>query len=259
MLVITRRPGDRILFPTLGITIHVSRVDGRSVRLGVDAPRDVHVLRHELADEGRYQPRAEQPRANGEERAEQERVERERRHAVRNRLHTSLLSLHLLQRQLELGQASGDDLETKVAGLLRQLEAVEAELVSPGQKPRRSALVVEDNENERSLLAGVMQTHNYNVATANDGEDALAYLKSHCKPDVVLLDMNMPRLDGAATVREIRSNPDLCGVKLIAVSGMEQRQAKVVLGRHGVDRWFTKPVRPDLLMAEIDRELAGRG
>ena len=109
---------------------------------------------------------------------------------------------------------------------------------------------------EWSLLAGYLESHDYDVAVAADGHDALEYLTSQELPDVVLLDMNMPRIGGAATVHLIRSNPRLAGVKVIVVSGMPSRQANVPVGQGGVDQWITKPVRPDFLLEQINRELS---
>jgi carbon storage regulator CsrA len=258
MLVLTRRPNDRILFPRLGIAIHVVRVDGRSVRLGIEAPRDVHIVRHELADQHSESAPSPEPPALS--------------HAFRNRLQTSLLTLQLLQRQIELDQIEPGQIERQLGDVIAQLESLESGAALPaskgpatsrasahhdaGRHPRRTALLVEDNPNERALLAGYLQSFDYDVATAGDGADALEYLATHDKPDVVLLDMNMPRIGGAATVQVIRSNPGLAGVKLVAVSGLAPRQANVPVGKDGVDRWFTKPIRPDLLVEQLDRELA---
>lgn len=254
MLVVSRRPNDRIVFPKLGITIHVVRVEGKSVRLGIDAPRDVRVLRHEIADRV-YEEPAEQEASSASE----------RRHEVRNRLNTAMLSLHLIKQKLHLGQGTSAELEPLIEQVVRELYALDAEAeqiaaaqpaAAAGPTPRRTALVVEDNANECELLAGFLRTFNFQVATAGDGADALAYLLRHRKPDIVLLDMNLPRVSGNQAVREIRGNPSLAGVKLFAISGMNQGQCGVATGPQGVDRWFTKPIRPDALVAAIDRELS---
>jgi CheY-like chemotaxis protein len=221
------------------------------VRLGIDAPKNVHILRHEVADDGQH------------ELASAELETQKLSHAARNHLHTALLALALIQRRMELGDITAAEIDSQIAGVIAQLEQLEAEVtprpIDPpcGQTaslaPRKKALVVEDNANERTLLVDYLQTCNYDVETASDGQDALDYLATHGRPDVVLLDMTMPRLDGRATVREIRSNPQLHGVKLIAVSGMSARQAAVDLGPAGVDRWFIKPVRAHVLVQEMDR------
>jgi carbon storage regulator CsrA len=257
MLVISRKPNDRILFPKLGITVHVVRVDGRNVRLGIDAPKSVQILRHEVTNDGRYD--SEEPDEPAPQRLS---------HEARNQLHTALMALAVLQRKLELGLIDAGQIEQQITDVASLLGAIEAGVKLPARtlpsEPcassaaahRKTALVVEDNDNERMLLVDYLQTCDYDVAIAHDGRDAMEYLTTHEKPDVVLLDMNMPRLDGAATVREIRANPDLCGVKVIAVSGLTPRQVPVDFGPAGVDRWFTKPIRASELVRELDRELA---
>ena len=74
-------------------------------------------------------------------------------------------------------------------------------------------------------------------------------------PDFVLLDMNMPRKNGAETISEIRRNPDFKGLKVFAVSGSDQQDMNVPVGPEGVNRWFTKPLDARQLVVEMDREL----
>lgn len=254
MLVLSRKPNDRILFPELGITIHVVKVDGRSVRLGIEAPRDVHVLRHEVAPDLHRQASAGQklPPAPA-------------RHRVRNRLNTALLSLGLLQRKIELEQLTPDQIDAQLSSAIAVLEEIDAEFarplaaparVQPPAESRKTALVVDDDANERSLLVDFLQTFSYDVAIAGNGQEALDYCAVQGRPDVILLDMMMPLLDGPATVRRFRSDPRLSGVKLFAVSGLDPKEAAVEIGPGGVDRWFTKPIRASALVREIDRELA---
>jgi CheY-like chemotaxis protein len=234
----------------------VVKVDGRSVRLGVEAPRDVHVLRHEVApDNQRYSGPDREP-------ASAPRL----RHKARNRLNTALLSLGLLQRKVELGQLTASQIDSQLSSAIAVLEEIESEFTRSAaptaqsetapERPRKLALVVDDDANERSLLVDFLQTFNYDVAIAGNGQEALDYCASQGRPDVVLLDMMMPQLDGPATVREFRSDPKLSGVKLFAVSGLEPKEAAVEIGPRGVDRWFTKPIRASALVREIDRELA---
>jgi CheY-like chemotaxis protein len=96
----------------------------------------------------------------------------------------------------------------------------------------------------------------FEVETAGDGADALDYLHSHDRPDLVLLDMLMPRCDGPTTVGRIRRDPQLEGMKVYAVSGTSQKRFDLQTGPGGVDRWFTKPVDPRELVRQIDSELA---
>jgi carbon storage regulator CsrA len=249
MLVLSRRQQDKIVFPGLGITVHVVRIEGKTVRLGVEAPERVRVLRHELSD--RECTRAGTP------------DDRPGRltHALRNRLNAATIGLELLRRQLEIGHLP--DADATLARIFHELGAMEAmaatiqdttAIASAARRVR--ALLVEDNENEAALLAAYLQTVNYDVRRVRDGVEALDYLSHDERPDVVLLDMSMPRLDGSATIREIRSNPSHAGLKVFAVTGMSREASRIPIGPGGADRWFQKPIKPDVLVREIDRELA---
>jgi CheY-like chemotaxis protein len=116
--------------------------------------------------------------------------------------------------------------------------------------------LVEDNPNERELLATFLRMAGLSVDTAGDGADALGYLHSHARPDVILLDMGMPRCDGPTAVRAIRQEPALAGVKIVAVTGHAAEEFDLKAGPGGVDRWFQKPVDPAVLVRELERELA---
>jgi carbon storage regulator CsrA len=251
MLVLSRRQNDKVVFPNLGITVQVVRVDGKTVRLGIEAPRDVPVLRHEIADqwnEWRDYPVGHRPSKLS--------------HALRNRLNAAAVGLQLLHRQLESGEL--EEAEPTIFKIFRELGSMEKEVagvkelqtVAPATPPRR-ALLVEDNDNESELLAGYLRTCDFEVSVVRDGADALEYLACQDKnPDVVLLDMNMPRMDGKTTLYEMRSNPANAHLKIFAVTGMSQDEAGIGTGRWGVDGWFIKPIRPDVLVSEIHRELA---
>jgi len=95
----------------------------------------------------------------------------------------------------------------------------------------------------------------FEVATSGDGARALDYLASHDQPDMVLLDMFMPRCDGPTTVNAIRSNPAFSGIKVFAISGTSPSQLGVSTGPRGIDRWFAKPVNPERLVRELVREV----
>jgi CheY-like chemotaxis protein len=183
-------------------------------------------------------------------------------HALRNRLNTAAVGLHLLHRQLEIGEL--DKAEPTIFKIFRELDSMEKEVAGfkdseavTKATPTRRALLVEDNDNESELLAGYLRTFDFDVSVVRDGADALEYLACQDEnPDVVLLDMNMPRMDGKTTVYEMRSNPANANLKIFAVTGMSQDEAGIGKGRWGVDRWFVKPIRPDVLVSEMHRELA---
>ncbi len=250
MLVLSRRATDKICFPNLGISVEVLRINGNTVRLGIDAPADVKVLRHELAALGDAETGLSHIEAKWGKLS----------HDMRNRLNTATLALHLMQQQINAGLVS--EAETSLQKALREFQAFDEELGAASSPPvaaaaaaarQRRALLVEDDANERELLAGVLRMSGFSVDTAHDGLAAMGYLNKHELPDVILMDMRMPRLDGPKTVSAIRRTPNYAGVKLFAVSASDPRNFGVSTGPRGIDRWFSKPLNPSSLIVEINR------
>jgi carbon storage regulator CsrA len=247
MLVLSRRRSEQLVFPTLGVTLHVLETKGGAVKIGIDAPPEVRVLRQELAEHGAgaapARPAARSPL-----------------HALRNRLNKLGLFLHLVGRQWQAGlhEEAGDTLRRALElldGLEQECAAAEgARPAPPARSPVRS-LIVEDDHNERELLAGLLRMNGCECATAADGLEALDYLKSKQRPDVVLLDLRMPRCDGPETLARIRGNPQLAGLKVFAVSGTSPEEAGIRTGPGGVDGWFPKPLDPRHLWDAIQDSL----
>jgi len=180
-------------------------------------------------------------------------------------LNAAALGLHLLHQKIETGDLN--DAESTIFKIFNELKAIETQLdgsserktVSPAkasaaEELHHRALVVEDDDNERELLAGCLRVSGFDVDTAADGLQAMVRLTERA-PDVVLLDMRMPRFDGRKTISAIRSNPEYRDLKLFAVSGMRQEEMDVSLGPNGVDRWFTKPLNPKALIDALRDEL----
>lgn len=254
MLVLSRKPNQKVVFPNLGVTVAVVSIQGNRVKLGIDAPTDVPILREELAEE------------SSSKRSRRSTIDR---HAIRNRLNTVMLSLHVMQQNALVDPYEYDEAINKA---LSELELLNDELsTAPPRRqsaPRpsedtfhdeltvtlgsRRALVVEDNDHERSLLSAYLKRCGFDVVEAEDGQAALRYLENNELPHVVLLDMNMPKLNGAETVVRIRHTPALRDVRVIGVSGSDNREWKIPIGSRGVDRWFQKPVNPETIVKEID-------
>lgn len=245
MLILSRRQDEKIVFPNLGITIDVCKIRGSSVQLGVDAPSEVRVLRHELAES------LGELTSDGVESP----IPKMSNHRLRNRLNKASLALHLLQRQLEVGfRKEADKTLEKVLAEFQLLDDDIGIESSQREHPRR-ALIVEDDANESELLAGFLRISGYQVDTARDGCDAMEYLADNGNPDFVLLDMQMPRCDGPTTISAIRGNPDYEHLRLFAVSGKEAADVGVTVGPEGVNRWFRKPINPQTLVSQMDSEL----
>jgi carbon storage regulator CsrA len=200
MLVLSRGRNDKVVFPTLGISVEILRVAGNKVRLGIDAPQEIPVHRHEVS---------ERIQAGGDEQSLKFPLTRKSaaarlNHAMRNRLNAAALGLHALHRNIETGDLT--DAEATIFKIFNELKAIENELeVTATAKPvtlaenHCRALVVEDNDNERELLAGCLRANGFEVDTAADGLQAMVRL-TQSAPDVVLLDIRMPRFDGRKTI-----------------------------------------------------------
>jgi carbon storage regulator CsrA len=246
MLVLTRKETEKLLFPTLGITIEVLRIRGNRTRLGIEAPAEIPVVRHEVSGLKSVEFTAEESPAAQLSRLHQ---------AVRERLDRASVALNQLHRHLE--NCGGSEALQAVSDVFRELNALDREagevIEGPvSQAPR--ALLVEDDENERELLGGFLRLSGFDVTLACDGRDALDYLSLHAPPDIVLLDMLMPRCDGASFVREVRSTAALSKLKLFAVSATDPSSLGVTTGVGGIDRWFPKPVDvEDLVHAVADQ------
>ncbi len=250
MLVLSRKADQKVCFPGLGITVHILQVKGSSVRVGVDAPVEVRIMRDELQDGA----------AAGPPRTHVVRLPRELRHELRNQLNTLSLALHLFKQEIDSGRLQ--DAEETFEKLVEHFEQLSHnQLLTPEGRPhsepesvRPTALVVEDEPNEREMLAGFLRMHGYEVATAGDGLEAIEYLQGHRRPTVILIDMRMPRCDGATTVRRIRKDPALDGVKIFAISGSTPQESGLN-GDGDVNRWFSKPLNPRQLVDAMANEV----
>ena len=242
MLVLSRRTEERIVFPGLGVTLQVLQVKHNLVKLGIDAPPSVRILRDELQkDEEPAPARSSTARSSA--------------HALANVLNQFNLSLYVLEKQWAAGETE------QAAATLAKLKQVIANLnphALPGQAAaapvsakRFHTLVVEDDSNERELLAGLLAMKGCDCRTAADGQEALEYLSSHQRPDVVLMDVLMPRCDGRQALRAIRGNERFRDVKVFAISGSTPADAHA----DGFDAWFTKPLDPTKLWEAIQKNV----
>ena len=116
-------------------------------------------------------------------------------------------------------------------------------------------LVVDDDEVIRRLIAVNLQLEGFDVETAVDGQDCLDKV-TEIDPDVITLDVMMPRLDGWETAVQLRRSPDTAHIKVVLITARAQEDDKT-RGRHvGADAYLTKPFDPNE-MIRVVRELAG--
>ncbi len=116
-------------------------------------------------------------------------------------------------------------------------------------------LVVDDDDVIRQLITVNLELEGFEVATAVDGQDCLDTVKA-VRPDVITLDIMMPRLDGWEAAGRLRADPDTADIKVVLLSARAQEADLARGSRIGVDAYLTKPFDPDELI-EVVRRLAG--
>jgi PAS domain S-box-containing protein len=131
----------------------------------------------------------------------------------------------------------------------------------PGALAGLSVLLVEDNAFNQMVARELLEDAGARVEVAGDGADALARLAA-CPVDCVLMDVQMPVMDGIDATRHIRADPRFADLKVIAMTANAGIEDQARCFAAGMDEFLTKPVAPDTLVATIARSLGrtvGRG
>lgn len=116
-------------------------------------------------------------------------------------------------------------------------------------------MVVDDDEVIRQLIAVNLTLEGFEVFTAVDGRDCLDKV-AEVQPDVITLDVMMPRLDGWVTASQLRKNPATATIKVVLITARAQEDDRDRGRQVGVDAYLTKPFDP-AEMIRVVRELAG--
>jgi CheY-like chemotaxis protein len=135
---------------------------------------------------------------------------------------------------------------------MTELEQSTSDTVVKSSPPR--VLIVEDQANERELLATCLRLGGIEVQTASNGREAFDLLHEQDLPDLVLLDMRMPDVDGPTFLQTIRDDIRLHNLRVFAVSGTSR--ADFGPNPLPIDGWFSKPVRVDALLKAVANERA---
>ena len=175
------------------------------------------------------------------------------------------LGLALVKRLVELhggavsvssaGPGRGSEFTVRLRAATTAPERAGGAVTRPGDgaTPRRRVLVVEDNDDSREMLQLLLESAGHLVETSADGPSGLARLQAF-KPDVALIDVGLPGLDGYALARLVRAQPETSSVRLVALTGYGQAEDRARALAAGFDRHVTKPVDP-FLLEELVRAL----
>ena len=119
-----------------------------------------------------------------------------------------------------------------------------------------TVLVIEDNEQNLYLVTFMLEINGYEVVPARDGREGIE-LASKVTPILILLDIQLPGMDGYEVARALRSDPALHKVPIVAVTSyamVGDRERAIAAGCSG---YIEKPINPDTFMADVKRHLAG--
>ncbi|MEJ2560558.1 MAG: response regulator [Anaerolineae bacterium] len=116
-------------------------------------------------------------------------------------------------------------------------------------------LYVEDHPAQRDIMAQMLELSGYEVAVACDGIDGVEQAHSWC-PDLILMDLRMPRMDGFEAIKLLRSDPETADIPIIAISAWASAKHKERALDAGADEHFTKPVDLSRLIETINRFLS---
>jgi CheY-like chemotaxis protein len=117
-----------------------------------------------------------------------------------------------------------------------------------------TVLIADDTDSVRALIVAALQGGDYELLEATDGTTALALVRWH-HPDLAILDILMPGLNGIDLARAIRGDPDLAGTRIIILSAVESDPKTVVRDIAGADLYLPKPFSPRELRRAVERLL----
>jgi two-component system cell cycle response regulator DivK len=122
----------------------------------------------------------------------------------------------------------------------------------------RTILIVEDNEYNRLLLHDIMVCHGYEVLEAKDGIEGIEIIKA-AKPDLVLMDIHMPVMDGVTAAAILKKDPATAGIKLIALTSFAMKRDRERILAAGFDDYITKPINTRKLPLIVRGHLVTNG
>ncbi len=118
----------------------------------------------------------------------------------------------------------------------------------------RTIFYIEDNVDNRTLIRRILSAEGYQVAEAGNAREALEALKN-LHPDMILMDINMPEVDGYTLTAQIRMMPGFEGVPIVALTANVMRGDRERSLEAGCDGYIQKPIDIDLLPQQVERYL----
>lgn len=274
MLILSRREAEKILFPKLGITIEVTRVQGRTVRLGIDAPDEIRIIRAELEDTADLEIRKPHADPNN-----QFNNSWDAPHDIQQCLDAANLAIHLAQNQLrqQLNHKAEEALEHALKCLVN-LESAAGRYTALAQtstpvresktgyrcRTKKIAIVVDENKQLGNELKRRFDGIGYTTIQLDDGESLIEYLQSRDQPSLVL---TLGQLMTEETVfaedvrcvdsffddahrsfaRHLDPPADQSGLRMLGVGSLQKSKRTYWLGDFRITGWFAESTDADAM------------
>jgi len=119
---------------------------------------------------------------------------------------------------------------------------------------RKKILYIEDNEQNLYLVTFILEKHGYQVIPASDGQQGID-LAGLSVPDLILLDIQLPRMDGYSVARQLRLDPRLADIPIVAVTSYAMAGDRERALAAGCSGYIEKPINPDTFMQQVERHL----
>lgn len=116
-------------------------------------------------------------------------------------------------------------------------------------------LLIEDNEQNRYLAIFLLESRGFRVVTALDGPEGIERARE-VRPDLILLDIQLPRMDGYEVARRLRGEPELRHIPIVAVTSYAMAGDREKTLEAGCDGYIEKPIDPDTFVDEVARYLS---
>ena len=120
--------------------------------------------------------------------------------------------------------------------------------------PNELILIIEDNEKNRRLCRDVLQVKGYKTIESETAEEGLK-LALEQSPDLILMDIQLPGMDGIAAMKQLKADPNTKGIPLIAITASAMTNNRTAMLAEGFDGYQTKPISLKDFLGEIERVL----
>ena len=115
-------------------------------------------------------------------------------------------------------------------------------------------LVIEDNEQNLYLVTFILESQGYQVIQATDGQTGI-HMASQNRPDLILLDIQLPGMDGHEVARTIKQDPEIRSIPIVAVTSYAMVGDREKVLEAGCEGYIEKPINPDTFISQVEEHL----